>query len=173
MKRTISSIAALAAAALLFTGCTKENAARFEGNYSFKTSGTLTVVPVQGEGGATADSLTLSIVPESGQMDIIRSGKSKSEMKITMNIIGGDAVVFDNVNASGLVLTLLEPYVTRRIAVQTANGVGTASVTVKGDAQKFTDVVLFNLEYEGTVAIGESIYEITGSAIDCVAQEND
>lgn len=42
-KHSISCLLAAAAAASMACSCTKEDAARFEGDYSFKTSGTLTI----------------------------------------------------------------------------------------------------------------------------------
>ena len=147
MKKSTILIAATAAAAAMAMSCTKENAARFEGDYSFKTSGTVSAVPADRHG--------------------------RTDMVITMNIMGGDAVVFDRVNAEGLVLTLLQPYVTRRVSVETGSGIGYADVTVSGKAEKFTDVILFDLEYTGTVTDGDTVYRITDSAVDCVAKEND
>lgn len=173
MKKSTIFIAATAAAAAMAMSCTKENAARFEGDYSFKTSGTVSAVPADTPEGTAADTVTLSVLPESGQMNIIRDGKSRTDMVITMNIMGGDAVVFDRVNAEGLVLTLLQPYVTRRVSVETGSGIGYADVTVSGKAEKFTDVILFDLEYTGTVTDGDTVYRITDSAVDCVAKEND
>ena len=111
-------------------------------------------------------------ISESGQMNIVKKGKSKSDMTITMNILAGDAVVFENVNADGMVLTLLEPYTERQLVIETTDGTGTAYVSISGTAQKFTDVILFDLTYTGTATVNGVEYQISASDIDCIAQEN-
>ena len=174
-KHSISCLLAAAAAASMACSCTKEDAARFEGDYSFKTSGTLTISADGTDGTGEGTPQTVSLVPESGQMEMVKKGKSKNDMVITMNILGGDAVVFGNASADERVLTLLEPYTERRVAVTAAgsSGIGYADVTISGSAEKFTDVVLFSLEYSGTVTIGDTVYTIIASDVDCVAHEND
>lgn len=106
-KHSISCLLAAAAAAAMACSCTKEDAARFEGDYSFKTSGTLTISADGTDGTGEGTPQTVSLVPESGS------------------------------------------------------------------AEKFTDVVLFSLEYSGTATIGDTVYPIIASDVDCVAHEND
>ena len=172
MKKTTAFIFTIGAAAALLCGCTKEDAARFEGNYSFKTSGTVTLSPQGSEDAEQTETVQAKLISESGQMNIVKKGKSKSDMTITMNILAGDAVVFENVNADGMVLTLLEPYTERQLAIETTDGTGTAYVSISGTAQKFTDVILFDLTYTGTATVNGVEYQISASDIDCIAQEN-
>ena len=172
MKKTTAFIFTIGAAAALLCGCTKEDAARFEGNYSFKTSGTVTLSPQGSEDAEQTETVQAKLISDSGQMNIVKKGKSKSDMTITMNILAGDAVVFENVNADGMVLTLLEPYTERQLAIETPDGTGTAYVSISGTAQKFTDVIIFDLTYTGTATVNGVEYQISASDIDCIAQEN-
>ena len=64
MKKILLMISALS---LLFVSCSKEGPARFEGNWSYKTSGTVTLVPTSG---SSSEQVTATIVNESGQMNV-------------------------------------------------------------------------------------------------------
>lgn len=172
--KTIKTAMSLLAAALMaagFHGCTKENAARFEGNYSFATSGTVTAVP--SDPGTAGDTVTLKVSNERGQMEIIRKDGSRNEMMMTMNIIAGDAVIFDNLYASGRILEMREPYTSRTVGIETGVLPSDVTVTVSGTAEKFTDVVMFSLRYTGTLTYDGLQYVIIDSDIDCIAKEND
>ena len=64
MKKILLMISALS---LLFVSCSKEGPARFEGNWSYKTSGTVTLVPTSG---SSSEQVTATIVNESGILEI-------------------------------------------------------------------------------------------------------
>ena len=72
MKKILLMISALS---LLFVSCSKEGPARFEGNWSYKTSGTVTLVPTSG---SSSEQVTATIVNESGQMDIMTADSKES-----------------------------------------------------------------------------------------------
>ncbi len=168
--KTILKTAVIAAVILLAAGCSKENAARFKGDYTFKTSGTVTAVP-QGSPEGT-EPMVFDLIAESGQMNLVKKGKSKNEMAVTMNILGGNAVYFENVQAEGKLLTIQEPYPVRNINVKNGSFPAKAEISISGTGEKFTDVVIFNLEYKGKITYRGDVYEITGSNVDCIAQEN-
>lgn len=160
----------IAAAILLAAGCSKENAARFKGDYTFKTSGTVSAIPEGSPEGTEPTVFDLNA--ESGQMKLVKKGKSKNEMAVTMNILAGDAVCFENVQAEGKLLTIQEPYPVRNISVKNGNLPAKAEISISGTGEKFTDVVIFNLQYKGTITYRNEVYKITGSDVDCIAQEN-
>ncbi len=168
--KTILKTAVIAAVILLAAGCSKENAARFKGDYTFKTSGTVTAVP-QGSLEGTEPTV-FELNAESGQMSLVKKDKSKNDMAVTMNILAGDAVFFENVQAEGKLLTILEPYPVRHITVKNGSLPAKAEISISGTGEKFTDVVIFNLQYKGKITCRDEVYEITGSDIDCIAQEN-
>ena len=172
MKRFLT-VAAVAVSVVLAVSCTKEGAPRFKGNYTFKTSGTITVRP---SGDDAAETVQISLPDESGQMDIVTADKSSGDMVVAMNIVGGSVLTFDAV-ADGRTLTLT-PF-SRHLTVPVAAEGGLvetsrpqASVTVTGYAERYTDALLFWLEYQGTYTWQNVEYEIVDSDISCWAKEN-
>lgn len=180
MKRYLTAVAAVLSAAVLLAGCSKEGPSRFKGNYSYSLSGTIDLVPEQstgdsGNGGTATEEtpIVLSVPSESGQMDIVTMDKSGGTMAVTLRPLTGGTVVFD-AKADGKIL-VLEP-AARRIMVNFSDvllgGEATMDVEVSGTGEKFVDVVIFRLEYNGTCTHNGVTYRISGSSVDCVAKEN-
>lgn len=180
MKRYLTAVAAVLSAAVLLAGCSKEGPSRFKGNYSYSLSGTIELVPEQGTGdtgnGSTAPEETpvvLSVPSESGQMDIVTEDKAGGTMVLTMRPLTGGSVVF-RAKADGKTL-VLEP-AGKRIRVDFSDillvGEETMDVEVSGTGEKFVDVLIFRLEYNGTCTHNGVTYRISGSSVDCVAKEN-
>lgn len=172
MKRFLT-VAAVAVSVVLAVSCTKEGAPRFKGNYTFKTSGTITVRP---SGDEAAEAVRISLSDESGQMDIVTADKSSGNMVVAMNIVGGSVMTFDAV-ADGKTLTVT-PF-SRQLTVPVAEEGGLmeishpeATVTVTGYAERYADALLFWLEYQGTYTWEDVEYEIVDSDISCWAREN-
>lgn len=159
--------AAAAVALVLMTGCSKEGPSRFRGNYSYSTSGTVVLA-------SSDDTLTVSVPAEAGQLDIVTADKSSGDMILTMRPVTGGAVVFD-ANADGRLLRLSPA--ARRLQVNFGNGVLAADavemdVDVSGYGERYSDVIIFRLEYDGTCVHEGITYRITESSVDCVAKEN-
>lgn len=184
----IYSAVSLIVSLVLLSACTKEGPARFKGNYSFKTSGSVLLVKADdasGSGGSSGqdgtgngsgvaepqDRISAMIATESGQMDILTVDKSSGDMIITMNIIAGDAVTMDAV-ASGdrLEIVPFQRHVTLKIDETIMTN---ALVTVKGYGERFDNVVIFRMSYEGSCTHLTATYNISESSIQCVAKRND
>lgn len=147
-----------AVAILMASACTKISPDSFRGNYSFKTSGYVTAVD------AEDSKVTVAIPTESGQMDITPTGKD-GRFLITMNATAGDLTVYyGNFVEDRL---YLEP-ATRHFPI-----LGNSEVTVTGYGEKFNNIVLFTLEYNGSVTVDETEYTIIGSEINCRAKINE
>lgn len=167
----------------LFSSCTKEGPRVFTGNYSFKTSGTLTL---QADTSATAPTFTAKLVTEQGQLDIV--GTSGDKVALTMNISGGSLVILDaTAQADSLVIASQ----TRDISLTfpgedqkksdnplaslsdkaTVQG-ATATVSVEGVAKRYSDIILFDLNYSGTITKDDITYNIVDSNIDSRAKLN-
>lgn len=153
--------------------CTKEGAPRFKGNYTFKTSGTVTVRPSGDEG---AEQTVISLIDENGQLDVVMTDRNSGDMVVAMNIVGGSVLTFNAV-AEGRTLTIT-PF-TRHlvIPVEDDSAIGgtalpEAAVTVSGYAERYTDALLFWIEYTGTYTVDGVEYEIVDSDISCWAKEN-
>lgn len=165
----------------LFSSCTKEGPRIFTGNYSFKTSGTLTL---QADTSATAPTFTAKLVTEQGQMDIV--GTSGDKVALTMNISGGSLVILDaTAQADSLVIASQ----TRDISVifsgtqaESDNplislgdklpGEISATASVEGVAKRYSDIILFDLKYSGTITKDDITYNIVDSNIDSRAKLN-
>lgn len=206
--RLLTAVLAAAVSLSVFSSCEKEGVKLFDGSYSFKTSGILTVdrktrISTSAASAAqltkasgTKDSDTPSIpglpdlpdlpdlpgidIPEgdrtfslhlsaeSGQMNIIRTEGSSAV--VTMNIVGGDALVFDaQADGKTLKLSPLRRIISFRDGTQTAS----LDITVSGTGEKHENVIVFTLSYTGS---GESTlydYKIMSSEIKCIAKENE
>lgn len=158
---------------MLAVSCTKEGAPRFKGNYTFKTSGTVTVSPA---GDESAEPQKLKLLDENGQMDVVVSDKNTGEMIVAMNILGGSVLTFNAV-ADGKTLTITPfsrqltiPVTDEGSLLETAYPV--ASVTVSGYAERYADALMFWIEYEGKYTFQNVEYEIVSSDVSCWAKEN-
>lgn len=118
MKKII--VAAVMSLPLFLVSCTREGTALFKGNYSFKTSGNVSVtrdeafrndttfnrrivipegsyLPVEVVDTVVTvhdDTLKLMIDTEAGQMDITGMGAGSDDMLITMNVTAGEMVAY-------------------------------------------------------------------------------
>lgn len=142
MKRFLMAAAVILS--MLAVSCTKEGAPRFKGNYTFKTSGTVTVSPA---GDESAEPQKLKLLDENGQMDVVVSDKNTGEMIVAMNILGGSVLTFNAV-ADGKTLTITPfsrqltiPVTDEGSLLETAYPV--ASVTVSGYAERYADALMF------------------------------
>lgn len=180
MKPFVAALAVVASL-LSFCSCEKEGVKLFDGNYSFKTSGILTIERTAkvSESDASAEiparisdsgnrTFKLPLTSESGQMNIIKTGDNS--VIVTMNIVGGDALVF-NGKAEGKVLTL-DPAV-RFLSFRDGANTVSLEITVSGTAEKHDDVAIFTLEYTGGGETTLYDYKILASEVKCVAKLNE
>lgn len=178
MKPFVAALAVVVSLMSLIS-CEKEGVKLFDGNYSFKTSGILTVERTAkvSESDASAGILDipdgnrtfrLALTSESGQMNVIKTGDNS--LIVTMNVVGGDALVF-NGKAEGKVLTL-DPAV-RFLSFRDGANTVSLEITVSGTAEKHDDVAIFTLEYTGGGETTLYDYKILASEVKCVAKLNE
>lgn len=178
MKPFVAALAVVASLMSLIS-CEKEGVKLFDGNYSFKTSGILTVERTAkvSESDASAGILDipdgnrtfrLALTSESGQMNVIKTGDNS--VIVTMNVVGGDAFVFSG-KAEGKVLTL-DPAV-RFVSFRDGANTVSLEITVSGTAEKHDDVAIFTLEYTGGGETTLYDYKILASEVKCVAKLNE
>ena len=178
MKPFVAALAVVVSLMSLIS-CEKEGVKLFDGNYSFKTSGILTIERTAkvSESDASAGILDipdgnrtfrLALTSESGQMNVIKTGDNS--VIVTMNVVGGDAFVFSG-KAEGKVLTL-DPAV-RFVSFRDGANTVSLEVTVSGTAEKHDDVAIFTLEYTGGGETTLYDYKILASEVKCVAKLNE
>ena len=178
MKPFVAALAVVVSLMSLIS-CEKEGVKLFDGNYSFKTSGILTVERTAkvSESDASAGILDipdgnrtfrLALTSESGQMNVIKT--EDNSVIVTMNVVGGDAFVFSG-KAEGKVLTL-DPAV-RFLSFRDGANTVSLEITVSGTAEKHDDVAIFTLEYTGGGETTLYDYKILASEVKCVAKLNE
>ena len=178
MKPFVAALAVVVSLMSLIS-CEKEGVKLCDGNYSFKTSGILTVERTAkvSESDASAGILDipdgnrtfrLALTSESGQMNVIKTGDNS--VIVTMNVVGGDAFVFSG-KAEGKVLTL-DPAV-RFVSFRDGANTVSLEITVSGTAEKHDDVAIFTLEYTGGGETTLYDYKILASEVKCVAKLNE
>ena len=162
----------------LLTSCRKEDSWYFSGNYSFKTSG---MIQVRGKDipQTLPQDFTVDLITESGQMDITTVNSGNGEMVITMNVTGGDLLVYyATVKGDDIVLTPEKRKMSFTIPWLDSEGKITerkidTDVTVSGEGKRYDNIILLSFRYDGTFTVdGKTVYEIYDSDINCRAKRN-
>ena len=193
MKKTLFATAlTLLLALTALCSCSKEGTELFEGYYSYKLSGEITlteIVESEGDGTGDADSqtegdqtgdtgsdteeaaepqvLTLTLTPESGQMNILTRDKDGGKMVITLNAMGGDATTLEaSVEDGKLVIPASDKYFSSELLK--------FKLSISGEGSKLSDMVLMDLTAaEAEISYLGKNYTLTDSKITCVATSND
>ena len=113
-----------------------------------------------------------NLLAESGQMHVLCD--NGDNVKVTMNITGGNPVVFD-ATASKTSLSL-KP-VRRQVYIFPDDEADGQSISflfdVCGVGQRFENMILFDLEYSGRYNYDGVEGDITSSNVKCIATENE
>ena len=89
MKRIIPIVIC---ALMALASCQKKNAPLFRGDYSFKTSGSVTLEEIVPQG-ETGETFTIGLPNEIGQLEISTLDNGKDSVLVVMNTMGGEVVV--------------------------------------------------------------------------------
>jgi len=166
---------------MLATSCSKEGAKLFEGYYSYKLSGSITLTEASPEEGQEAETRELNIISESGQMNILTRDSSTGGMVITMRPVSASVSVFE-ATASGSAIEI-DPAVKRftvRLSSSTSGSSSSSSessgiscdVTVGGNGERIEDVLILYFSASGQTTYLGTLYDVTASDIKCVGQLN-
>ena len=170
MRKFFLIIAVVCSAAAI--SCTKQGTGRFEGGWSYKMSGTVTVEVVTTSivsGEITTETQTLSITNETGQMHIAPTGNG-DEMVVTMSAIGAGVTVLD---ATAQGSSLIVGPTGCRLKVNLSNrSTLDFDVVCSGEGIRYDDMLILQLDFDGDAASGESTYTILESDVKCVANLN-
>lgn len=113
------------------------------------------------------------LVAESGQMHILND--NGDEMILTMNITGGDPVVFSALYREGDLI--LSP--TRRMVAirpddeEKSDESVLCDMTVSGKGRRYDNMILFKLEYAGDYSYEDMDGTVSESRVDCIATQNE
>ena len=172
MMKKILIAAALVAAVC---SCTKEGAARFEGYYSYKLSGTISfeaTAPASSDVGLAPDSMTFSISPESGQLNVLTEDKKSGMVVLTMNALLGDATTMTG-KAEGTALTLDDCTKAFSFDLGSTAVERNHSFTISGNGERLDDILMLEFTASGTMEYLGRSYVVTGSDLNCIARLNE
>lgn len=178
MKTYIKKVAlGLSFALFALTSCEKAGVDLYEGFYSYKLSGTVTVDKLlienidlpETEPAEPAEPVeaTLPLISESGQMNVLKKGADS--LIITMNAIGGDVLVIDAC-VKGNDLEISE--FSRIVKVEDGSRTVSLNCTGSGSGKKYDDVIIMDLSYLGDGSSTLYDYTIKSSSVKCVAKVN-
>ncbi len=166
MKRIIPI---LLCALLALAACQKKNAPLFRGDYSFKTSGSVTLDEIDPEDAPV--SYTVSLPNEIGQLEISDLGYGKDSVLVVMNTMGGEVVVTHAYCKDNEIF--LKDF-TKNTLLFTGD-----SLTLKNDlrvhasGQIYEDnTLIINMIYEGEAETNERSFKVYGDDIRMAAIRN-
>lgn len=182
MKRFLF-IFALLAGALSFFSCTKDASEKMIGSYTYKTSGSVTLMAKALVGldqttlaaykaaGVNVDPVLVGLYPEQGQMHIVESGDNGKAI-ITFNDLLGNADVTD-AEVDGSTVTIAGTPV-KAAQLTDGNGrIGAGMVVYTGKGTKYDDMLIIDLQYQGEFTVNDVPMVVVASDVHCVAQSND
>ena len=157
-------------ALLALASCQKKNAPLFRGDYSFKTSGSVTLdeIVTNGEEG---DSFTVSLPNEIGQLEISVLGNEKDSVVVVMNTMGGEVVVTHALCQDNKIF--LRDF-TKNTLLFTGDSITLKNeVRVSASGQMYEDnTLIINMIYDGEAETNERNFKIHGDNIRMAAIRN-
>ena len=157
---------------MALASCQKKNAPLFRGDYSFKTSGSVTmdeIVPI----GETYEpvSYTVSLPNEIGQLEISDLDNGKDSVLVVMNTMGGEVVV-THAFCDGNEIFLKD--FTKNTLLFTGDSITLRNeVRVQASGQMYEDnTIILNMIYDGEAETAERVFSIHGDNIRMAAIRN-
>ena len=154
---------------LFFASCQKKNAPLFRGDYSFKTSGSVTLDEINAEDEPA--SYTVSLPNEIGQLEISDLGNGRDSVLVVMNTMGGEVVVTHAFCRDNEIF--LKDF-TKNTLLFTGD-----SLTLKNELRVHAtgqmyenNTLIINMIYEGEAETSERTFEIYGDNIRMAAIRN-
>ncbi len=167
MKRIIPI---LFCAFLALASCQKKNAPLFRGDYSFKTSGSVTLDEIVTEGG-TGDSFTASLPNEIGQLEISALDNGKDSVLVVMNTMGGEVVVTHAFCKDNEIF--LRDFKKNTLLFTGDSLTLKNDLSVKASGQMYEDnTLILNMVYEGEAETNDRSFKIYGDDIRMAAIRN-
>ena len=154
---------------IALASCQKKNAPLFRGDYSFKTSGSVTLNEINTEDEPSTN--TVSLPNEIGQLEISDLGNGRDSVLVVMNTMGGEVVVTHAFCKDNEIF--LKDF-TKNTLLFTGD-----SLTLKNDlrvhatGQMYEDnTLILNMIYEGEAETNERNFKVYGDDIRMAAIRN-
>ena len=159
-------------ALLALASCQKKNAPLFRGDYSFKTSGSVTLDEILPEGVTEEPaSYTVGLPNEIGQLEISALGNDKDSLLVVMNTMGGEVIV-THARCEGNEIFLND--FTKNTLLFTGDSLTLKNeVRVHASGQMYEDnTIILNMIYDGEAETNERSFTIHGDNIRMAAIRN-
>ena len=166
MKRIIPI---LFCAFLALASCQKKNAPLFRGDYSFKTSGSVTLNEINAEDEPA--SFTVSLPNEIGQLEISALDNGKDSVLVVMNTMGGEVVVTRACCKDNKIF--LRDFKKNTLLFTGDSLTLKNELRVQASGQMYEDnTLILNMTYEGEAETNERSFKIYGDDIRMAAIRN-
>lgn len=152
--------------------CQKSGMHLFRGDYSFKTSGSVTMDEIVPEDDTIEPvSYTISLPNEIGQLEISALGNEKDSLLVVMNTLGGEVVV-THAFCDGNEIFLKD--FTKNTLLFTGDSITLKNeVRVQASGQMYEDnTIILNMIYDGEAETDERSFTIHGDNIRMAATRN-
>ena len=154
---------------LALAACQKKNAPLFRGDYSFKTSGSVTLDEINNEDEPA--SYTVSLPNEIGQLEISDLGNGKDSVLVVMNTMGGEVVVTHAFCKDNEIF--LRDFKKNTLLFTGDSLTLKNDLRVKASGQMYEDnTLIINMIYDGEAESNERSFKIYGDDIRMAATRN-
>ena len=149
--------------------CQKKNAPLFRGDYSFKTSGSVTLDEINAEDEPA--SYTVSLPNEIGQLEISALDNGKDSVLVVMNTMGGEVVVTHALCKDNEIF--LRDFKKNTLLFTGDSLTLKNDLRVKASGQMYEgNTLILNMIYEGEAETNERSFKVYGDDIRMAAIRN-
>ncbi len=154
---------------MALAACQKKNAPLFRGDYSFKTSGSVTLDEINAEDEPA--SFTVSLPNEIGQLEISTLDNGKDSVLVVMNTMGGEVVVTHAFCKDNEIF--LRDFKKNTLLFTGDSLTLKNDLSVKASGQMYEDnTLILNMVYEGEAETNDRSFKIYGDDIRMAAIRN-
>ena len=154
---------------MVLSACQKKNAPLFRGDYSFKTSGSVTLDEINAEDEPA--SYTVSLPNEIGQLEISDLDNGKDSVLVVMNTMGGEVVVTHALCKDNEIF--LRDYKKNTLLFTGDSLTLKNDLRVSAKGQIYEDnMLILNMVYEGEAETNDHSFKVYGDDIRMAATRN-
>lgn len=155
-----------------FSACQKKNVPLFRGDYSFKTSGVVTLKELMPAGSTEpGDQLTVSLLNEIGQLEISAMDHAKDSVVVVMNTMGGEVVVTQALCRGNEIF--LRDFKKNTLLFAGDSITLRNELNVSGSGRMYEDnTLIINMVYDGEAESNDRSFRIHGEDIRLAAIRN-
>ena len=155
---------------MALASCQKKNAPLFRGDYSFKTSGSVTLEEIVPQG-ETGETFTVGLPNEIGQLEISTLDNGKDSVLVVMNTMGGEVVVTHAFCKDNEIF--LRDFKKNTLLLTGDSLTLKNDLRVKATGRMYEDnTLILNMIYDGEAERNESSFKVFGDDIRMAAIRN-